>query len=128
MRIWFQRLLTQFINWVTPAYRTRMVKESLPKTLDPKTVYVVEEDGYLEHASLICPCGCNEVLHMNLLPDADPVWKLIRHNDGTVSLYPSVWRQRGCYSHFWFKKGRVLWCQRTEHLSQQTSNSLNVRL
>ncbi|MFD1328853.1 DUF6527 family protein [Mycoplana ramosa] len=60
---------------------------------------------------MICPCGCRAVLHMNLLPDERPCWRVTRHMDGSTSLHPSVWRQKECKSHFWFRKGRVKWCR-----------------
>ncbi|TKW76928.1 MAG: hypothetical protein DI543_18380, partial [Bradyrhizobium icense] len=56
------------------------------------------------------PCGCGSVLHMNLLPDERPCWEVTQHGDGTASLHPSVWRQKDCKSHFWFRRGRVQWC------------------
>ena len=41
--------------------------------------YIVQEDGYREHAAMICPCGCRRVLHMNLLADERPGWQLTTH-------------------------------------------------
>jgi len=69
-----------------------------------------EEDGFQEQAAMICPCGCRSVLHMNLLPDERPCWRVTRHDDGTATLHPSVWRKKECGSHFWFRNGRVVWC------------------
>jgi hypothetical protein len=48
-------------------------------------------------------------LHMNLLTDERPCWQVTRHQDGTATLHPSVWRQKGCYSHFWLRRGRIHW-------------------
>jgi hypothetical protein len=31
-----------------------------------------EEDGRREQAAVTCPCGCGQVLHMNLLTDERP--------------------------------------------------------
>ena len=58
-----------------------------------------------------CPCGCGRVLHMNLLPDERPCWRVTRNVDGTVTLHPSVWRKKDCGSHFWLRNGRIRWCQ-----------------
>ncbi|WP_246471270.1 DUF6527 family protein [Aminobacter carboxidus] len=58
---------------------------------------------------MLCPCGCRRVLHMNLLADERPCWRLTRHDDGTTTLHPSVWRKTDCGSHFWFRRGRVEW-------------------
>ena len=92
-------------------YRTIVVEESLPAELLRRTVYIVREDGFEELVALLCPCGCTQVLHINLLPDERPCWRLTRNNDGTVTLYPSVWRKRHCGSHFWLRNGRVRWCE-----------------
>jgi Family of unknown function (DUF6527) len=98
-------------GWFVPPYRTLVVEEFLPKQLGRRTFYVVQEDGYREQAAMICPCGCGRVLHMNLLPDERPCWRLTQHAYGTASLHPSVWRQKDCGSHFWFRRGRVEWCR-----------------
>ena len=54
--------------------------------------------------------GVGETLHMNLLPDERPVWRLKVHEDGASTLHPSVNRLKGCRAHFWFRNGRVYWC------------------
>ncbi|MEI9951648.1 MAG: DUF6527 family protein [Pseudomonadota bacterium] len=46
-----------------------------------------------------CPCGCGEQLPINLDHRAGPAWRLYRGSRG-VSVYPSVWRDTGCESHF----------------------------
>ncbi|MHC4049520.1 DUF6527 family protein [Bradyrhizobium sp. 25ACV] len=97
-------------SWLVPPYATLLVEDTLPKQLKRRTLYIVQEDGYQEQAAMICPCGCRSVLHMNLLPDERPCWRVTRHDDGTATLHPSVWRKKDCGSHFWFRNGRVLWC------------------
>lgn len=90
-------------------FRTADADEE-PDHLDPRTVYVIKDAGQSWAAVMSCPGGCGQVLHMNLLPDTKPVWKLTEHSDGTVSLTPSVWRREGCGCHFWLRSGRVNWC------------------
>ena len=51
------------------------------------------------------------VLHMNLLPDERPCWRVTRNVDRTVTLHPSIWRNKDCGSHFWLRNGRIRWCQ-----------------
>ena len=104
------RVYLYFYNLFIPPYATRFVEEALPQKLKRRVLYVVQEDGFLEQAAMICPCGCGSVLHMNLLPDERPCWEVTQHGDGTASLHPSVWRQKDCKSHFWFRRGRVRWC------------------
>lgn len=91
-------------------YRTLIVEERLPPRLRNRILYIVEEDGYEEQAAMMCPCGCRRVLHMNLLADERPCWRVTRHDDGTASLHPSVWRKKECKSHFWLRKGHIQWC------------------
>ena len=97
-------------GWRRRPFKTVYVAETTPSQLKPKTLYVVTEDDEPWHAEMICPCGCGKTLHMNLLLDERPVWQITEHNDGTSSLHPSVWRKTGCRSHFWFRKGQVVWC------------------
>ena len=111
--IWLRRLIRRVWErlsyWFVPPYQTVLVEEALPDQLSQRTLYIVQEDGFNEQAAMLCPCGCRRVLHMNLLPDELPCWRLTRHDDGTATLHPSVWRKKGCRSHFWFGRGRVQW-------------------
>ena len=76
----------------------------------PRTLHAVGEDGHLWFAVFGCPCGCGETIKLSLLPTGSPRWQMTDHWDGTVSLRPSIWRQRGCKSHFWLKRGKIHWC------------------
>jgi hypothetical protein len=49
-----------------------------------------------------CPCGCGDELPINLDGRAGPAWSMYRTRAG-LTIYPSVWRESGCESHF------VLW-------------------
>ena len=95
--------------WLVPPYRTVIVA-ALPARVRSRRLYIVEEDGFTEQAAMLCPCRCGRVLQMNLLVDERPCWSLTRHADGTATLHPSIWRKHDCRSHFWFRRGRVLWC------------------
>jgi hypothetical protein len=106
----FRRARATIRRWLARPYRTMVVEEALPKKLKRRTFYVVQEDGFQEQAAMLCPCGCKRLLQMNLLPDERPCWRLTRHDDGTASLQPSVWRKKDCGSHFWFRRGCVEWC------------------
>ncbi len=46
-----------------------------------------------------CPCGCGDQLTINLDSLSGPAWRFAERN-GEVTLYPSVWRESGCKSHF----------------------------
>jgi hypothetical protein len=49
---------------------------------------------------LRCPCGCGETIPLNLDARAGKAWRLYRGRATGVSLFPSVWRDTGCQSHF----------------------------
>jgi Family of unknown function (DUF6527) len=48
---------------------------------------------------LSCPCGCGAEVPVNLDRRAGPAWRLYESPKGT-SVYPSVWRDTDCKSHF----------------------------
>jgi len=60
-----------------------------------------------------CPDGCGETLVINLDERAGKAWQLIERT-GTVTLFPSVWKENGCKSHFVLWRDRLLWCDRFE--------------
>src|SRR5437879_3285590 len=84
--------------------------EDVPAEVQRRTVYVIGEDGHVWSAAMECPCGCGETIQLSMVQKSRPHWEFMRHWDDTVSLTPSVWRQVGCRSHFWLKKGNVHWC------------------
>lgn len=55
-----------------------------------------------------CPDGCGDTVTLNLDGRAGKAWTLYQRRSG-LSLYPSVWRDNGCESHFIIWNNRVLW-------------------
>lgn len=106
-------LLQRFLQWLAKKPHPLTTKDvaELPDTLNARSVYVMGENEHIWSVAMLCPCGCGEILHMNALPDAKPRWKIERHSDRTVSLYPSIWRKVGCRSHFYVRRGFIQWCQ-----------------
>lgn len=84
--------------------------EELPDTLRPGFVYVLGEGRYRWSVATLCPCGCKGVLQMSVMKEGRPRWQLEEHQDGTISLHPSVWRKEGCRSHFFLRRGQIVWC------------------
>lgn len=80
-------------------------------------------DGLLEHAGdfvlvhrysprsfvMKCPDGCGDILTINLDPRTDKAWRFYRKRN-QVSLFPSIWRETGCRSHFIIWNHAILWC------------------
>lgn len=83
--------------------------DDLPSELSPSAVYVAG-DKNLWAASMLCPCGCQDTIELNLLQQVSPRWRVKEHWDGSVTISPSVWRKLGCRSHFIMRRGRVMWC------------------
>lgn len=82
--------------------------EDIPSNTSYKTIYFVGEQGYFWQFVMVCPCGCGSLLHMNLMDDYKPFWSYeIVNNE--ISFTPSIHRMVGCKSHFFIKKGRVVW-------------------
>ena len=114
---WFRGRLARSLTAVVakiwarrdPSYRL-MIVDDIPLKPKPNRLYVVGEAGNYWAAALICPCGCTDVIELNLLCQVRPCWKTQEHTDGSVSITPSVWRQSGCRSHFFLRRGAVEWC------------------
>lgn len=76
---------------------------------DNDTIALVDRHG-VRAAYFACPCGCRDIVVLNLDPGTGPAWILFDEGDG-VSIIPSVVRESGCRSHFILWKGGVLWCK-----------------
>lgn len=67
--------------------------------------------GRLRSLLLKCPDGCGLTIVVNLDPRADKAWRIdTRKNECT--LYPSVWLNDGCKSHFVVWRDHIVWCER----------------
>jgi hypothetical protein len=82
-----------------------------PLSIEKNVIYIIGEKRYKWLAVLICPCGCSDQIQLNLLQEGNPCWKVIKHWDKSVSIFPSIWRTIGCKSHFTIRKGTVSWVQ-----------------
>ncbi|WP_433995110.1 DUF6527 family protein [Afipia massiliensis] len=60
-----------------------------------------------------CPCGCGDMISLPMQPPHNPRWRLSLSAAGRATLSPSVWRNKGCMSHFWIRDGRVYWTRDT---------------
>lgn len=75
-----------------------------------RRIYLVGENGRQWFVVLRCPCGCGETIQLSLLPTVQPRWTATEEKDGTLTVHPSVWRTKGCRSHFWLRRGLIVWC------------------
>lgn len=69
---------------------------------------VLIERGRPRVLLLSCPCGCGEDLPINLDARAGPAWRLYGNGRTGLSLFPSVWRESGCESHFIIWRDKIL--------------------
>lgn len=76
---------------------------------------VLVKRGVLRSIVIACPDGCGEHLTINLDVRAGRAWRY--YNRGSdVSLFPSIWRDSGCRSHFIVWRSRIYWCDWNEEL------------
>lgn len=101
-----------------PARTTRLLGEAEyrdegePLIETPGDMVLVRR-GVLRSVLMRCPDGCGETLVVNLDPRAGKAWRLDTRG-GDLTLFPSVWRDGGCGSHFIVWRGAILWCDRFE--------------
>lgn len=84
--------------------------EVLPSQIELGGVYVERDDVGPWRASILCPCGCDQIIILCVLKGVHPSWRITRELDGTATLDPSIRMLRGCKSHFFIHSGRVKWC------------------
>lgn len=88
--------------------------EASAKLVSPGDAVLVER-GRPRLLLLSCPCGCGEHFPINLDSRAGAAWTLYRQRGRGLSLFPSVWRETGCLSHFVIWSNRIfLWGRRDE--------------
>jgi uncharacterized protein DUF6527 len=73
--------------------------------------FVIVKRGVLRSFVIRCPDGCGDTLTINLDPRSEKAWRFYRKRR-QVSLFPSIWRDSGCGSHFIVWNHSILWCGR----------------
>lgn len=98
--------------WLFGSHRyTAIQADDIPATFKKGLFYLVGKGGYIWCGVMLCPCGCKEVIHLNLLPEGRPKWAHRLDKNGAISITPSIWRNTGCKSHFFLTAGRICWCK-----------------
>ena len=83
--------------------------DELPITINENVIYVVGENEFYWMIGFNCPCGCRDIIQLNLLQYSSPNWSYKLNKNGSLSISPSVWRTKGCKSHFFIKNSRTKW-------------------
>lgn len=90
---------------------------------------VLVERGVPRWLLMACPCGCGAVLPINLDARAGKAWRLYRSQKWGMSLFPSVWRDTDCRSHFIIWRNNILlFGQREEDFESPSSDHETARL
>lgn len=90
----------------TLKYSVKYVDE-FPSRFSDGVIYIERTLVSAHTIAFKCPCGCNDVIYLNLLKDASPRWSYRRNWLGQISVNPSILRLTGCKSHFFVRKNRI---------------------
>ncbi len=82
--------------------------EAIEATKDGLILAVIGSKSKPKQLMFVCPCGCNELLRVNLSPAIGPAWRIRFNNADTISLYPSVDLDTGCRAHFIVRNNKAL--------------------
>jgi hypothetical protein len=104
----FVNLLATFRNGLS--YAIQRVPE-IPDRLKARTLYLLGAPDPWS-AALLCPCGCHDTIHISLLANESPSWRIYFNGRNEPTLEPSIRRKHGCKSHFFIRNGRVVWYKR----------------
>jgi hypothetical protein len=96
------RFKEHYHSEITPQFEMDIPEYPLQGVL-----YIIGEKKFLWCIVLKCPCGCGDLIHLNLLKKANPRWTFFIRKK-KITLYPSVWREKGCRSHFVIRRNRVI--------------------
>lgn len=86
-------------------YRCESVAD-FPNEVAAGVVYLVGKENDKWAALFECPCGCDSVIHLNLISGSRPLWKIVSRNP--ITIRPSIKRIEGCRSHFHIREGEVV--------------------
>lgn len=104
----FFLFLLELVGLRPRRYRVLRIEEMID---NPKRFQLYAIGGeYPWLASMLCPCGCGDLIQLSLLESDSPTWRLAINESGFPTLAPSVWRRKGCRSHFFVQEGLIVWC------------------
>lgn len=90
---------------------TEVAKTPSNETVKSGEFYHVVYAGLDYWVLFRCPCGCGELISLTLQESHNPHWKISPSGSSRPTLHPSVWRNKGCKSHFWVHDGFINWCE-----------------
>lgn len=106
--LWWRSLMAR----LAPRRSLKILEgDALPDRLPRRDLVLMRDDGEDWSIGLRCPCGCGQRLEMMLLKGIRPRWDVTVDDRGRPTLHPSVWLRKGCRSHFWMRRGKIVWCE-----------------
>jgi hypothetical protein len=77
------------------------------RRLKPGVLVLVVPNSRPKSLKFLCPCGCGETVSVNLMPGNEQAWRLRQERKYGLSLWPSVWLNSGCCSHFILRRNKA---------------------
>ena len=75
--------------------------------LKPGVLVLVMPGEKPKSLKFLCPCGCGNTVSINLMPASGKAWRLGIEPGFGLSLWPSVWLDVGCCSHFFLRRNKA---------------------
>ena len=111
--------LRRFIQWIIGLFRKEQpgismdfyqfqYVEGFPYHFKELTIYIDHDELGYNSAMCNCPCGCGDLIELNLIPPIRPLWH-ISEIKKRATVAPSVNKTGGCNSHFYIRDGVVIW-------------------
>jgi len=107
--IFLRRIFKSLYNLWDKPYSIQLVEDPVDNA-KKKTLYIIGSAEEPFQVELLCPCGCKDKIVLPVNYSTKPRWTLSITNRNLPSLSPSVWRSKGCKSHFFLKQGKIDWC------------------
>lgn len=98
-----------FVTKIDGAFSLQKQENVDTRKLKKNIIYIEsshENDRWLH---MMCPCGCGDVISVNLMKSISPSWGLIYNEDSTFTLSPSIDKTTGCKSHFFIRNSKIQW-------------------
>ena len=103
-----RKIIAKFAEWLTPEYNF-IFEEDFPDSIKENFIYIIGDKKSPWLLAFKCPCGCGQTIQLNLLKEADPCWKYKITNRKKINIFPSIWRTKGCKSHFVVRNSKTEW-------------------
>ena len=106
IKIWIFR---KYYYW-QPKYKTMWV-DDIPSQVKGKIIYILGGREHSSQAVMRCPRKCDKHIYLHISKQHSKRWDFMENEDGSISLSPSILVQDKCKCHYWFKNGKIIWCE-----------------